>query len=432
MCLSLKPTMAYRSQGASPKGPGIVISKVITPVTPARKGSLRPKIWDLSPNAHCPVIGVCVPLMRLQTLLGKAGHHVAGMSHYEQHLVAVGECRRHSRLAEIVQQDLDRQFQLSLQTFKDIREESQLREQWHQARTGSHWAGVFWTLLTHPRTSAVLSDEILGDVHMLQHQVGMASRHDQQEAMRSRQAQEALQTQLTQLQGRLTVQQQAWQKRQKILEDELVAQRSLAQQAQAQSDKAQKHLSQWLAQHQMTVDAAQLQAENLHMRETIALLEKSLRRDACLAAPVSVCTPQEVCEEQETHIPAEGWQWLQRPEAGVHAARRVVCVGGMPAQIPQYRQAVESAGVSFAHHDGGIEHKLSQLDHCLAQADLVICQTGCISHNAYWRVKDHCKRTGKPCVFVYKPSGQVLQQLMHDLGSRFDAGHAKEVTASSG
>jgi hypothetical protein len=50
MCLSLKPTMAYRSQGASPQGPGIVISKVITPVTPARKGSLRPKIWDLSPN----------------------------------------------------------------------------------------------------------------------------------------------------------------------------------------------------------------------------------------------------------------------------------------------------------------------------------------------------------------------------------------------
>lgn len=54
--------------------------------------------------------------------------------------------------------------------------------------------------------------------------------------------------------------------------------------------------------------------------------------------------------------------------------------------------------------DGGIEHKLSQLDHCLAQADLVICQTGFIGHNAYWRVKDHCKRTGKPCVFLGNPS----------------------------
>jgi len=34
----------------------------------------------------------------------------------------------------------------------------------------------------------------------------------------------------------------------------------------------------------------------------------------------------------------------------------------------------------------------------------VICQTGCVSHGAYWRVKDHCKRTGKRCVFVEKPS----------------------------
>jgi small-conductance mechanosensitive channel len=64
-----------------------------------------------------------------------------------------------------------------------------------------------------------------------------------------RQAQEALQTQLAELQGRLTVQQQAWQKRQKILEAELAAQRSLVQQAQAQSNKAQEQLSQWLAQH---------------------------------------------------------------------------------------------------------------------------------------------------------------------------------------
>lgn len=33
-------------------------------------------------------------------------------------------------------------------------------------------------------------------------------------------------------------------------------------------------------------------------------------------------------------------------------------------------------------------------------ADLVVYQTGCISHNAYWRVKDFCKCTGKRCVFV--------------------------------
>lgn len=35
-----------------------------------------------------------------------------------------------------------------------------------------------------------------------------------------------------------------------------------------------------------------------------------------------------------------------------------------------------------------------------AAADLVICQTGCISHGDYWREQDHCRRTGKTCVLV--------------------------------
>jgi chromosome segregation ATPase len=44
--------------------------------------------------------------------------------------------------------------------------------------------------------------------------------------------------------------------------------------------------------------------------------------------------------------------------------------------------------------------ELAGLEADLAAADLVICQTGCMSHGAYWRVQDHCKRTGKACVLV--------------------------------
>lgn len=43
------------------------------------------------------------------------------------------------------------------------------------------------------------------------------------------------------------------------------------------------------------------------------------------------------------------------------------------------------------------------LENSLRAADLVICQAGCISDGAYWRVEDHCKRTGKPCVLVAQP-----------------------------
>ena len=43
------------------------------------------------------------------------------------------------------------------------------------------------------------------------------------------------------------------------------------------------------------------------------------------------------------------------------------------------------------------------LEASLRAADLVICQTGCLSHGAYWRVQDHCQRTGKACVLVQQP-----------------------------
>jgi hypothetical protein len=89
--------------------------------------------------------------------------------------------------------------------------------------------------------------------------------------------------------------------------------------------------------------------------------------------------------------------------------KTVLCVGGRSGNIANYRGVIEQVGGHFAHHDGGQEDNASLLDASLAAADLIICQTGCISHNAYWRVKDHCRRTGKRCVFVDNP--QCLQPI---------------------
>jgi hypothetical protein len=89
-------------------------------------------------------------------------------------------------------------------------------------------------------------------------------------------------------------------------------------------------------------------------------------------------------------------------------SRAVLCVGGRHAAISIYRRIVEKKGGRFIHHDGGREDSVHRLDASLAAADLVICQAGCISHSAYWLVKDHCKRTGKRCVYVDKPSASAF------------------------
>jgi hypothetical protein len=108
--------------------------------------------------------------------------------------------------------------------------------------------------------------------------------------------------------------------------------------------------------------------------------------------------------------------------AAALANRAVLCVGGRTAQIPAYRHLIEDGGARFLHHDGGAEESVVRLESTLAAADLVICQTGCVSHDAYWRVKEHCKRTGKPCVFVDQPSRSGLARALAALVSARLAG----------
>ena len=52
-----------------------------------------------------------------------------------------------------------------------------------------------------------------------------------------------------------------------------------------------------------------------------------------------------------------------------------------------------------------------ELEASLEAADLVICQTGCMSHGDYWRVQDHCKRTGKLCMQVDQPDGVQIVRI---------------------
>ncbi|KDC17377.1 DUF2325 domain-containing protein [Bordetella bronchiseptica] len=85
------------------------------------------------------------------------------------------------------------------------------------------------------------------------------------------------------------------------------------------------------------------------------------------------------------------------------SAKSVLCVGAGGAAARAARAAIERAGGRFLHHDGEVGDAAG-LEASLVSADLVICQTGCVSHGAYWRVQDHCKRTGKQCVLVEQPA----------------------------
>ncbi|MFZ2327096.1 MAG: DUF2325 domain-containing protein, partial [Rhodoferax sp.] len=148
---------------------------------------------------------------------------------------------------------------------------------------------------------------------------------------------------------------------------------------------------------QMAQRQTELEGQNATLRQQLAAATRSL--EAWQASPA----PQPVRAEG-----GDRREPLAVPVSVVLNQKVVLCVGGRSGNVASYRDVVERVGGRFAHHDGGLEDSHSVLDASLAAADLVVCQTGCISHNAYWKVKDFCKRTGKRCVFVENPSTSSL------------------------
>lgn len=94
--------------------------------------------------------------------------------------------------------------------------------------------------------------------------------------------------------------------------------------------------------------------------------------------------------------------------------RCVLCVGGLTGARNHYRAEIETRSGRFIHHDGGREDNLHRLAPMLAAADVVICASGNISHNAYHLVKSTCKKLGKPCVLV---KGTGIASFLDGLGT---------------
>jgi hypothetical protein len=94
---------------------------------------------------------------------------------------------------------------------------------------------------------------------------------------------------------------------------------------------------------------------------------------------------------------ALAWERAQRMDAV-----RIV-MQNMARERMQWQLRGPAAQGGQALHEAAIDacaDDITDLQGSFEAADLVICQTGCLSHGAYWRVQDHCRRTGKTCVLI--------------------------------
>jgi hypothetical protein len=375
-------------------------------------GSRRRRLWELGSHAHCPVIGVCLPIAALRRITDKVHGGSTIATDYELHCGVIAECRQRSRLAEAVQKELDRRYAVPLQRAARCKDEEALGRWWTEA-AAQDLGGSLWAALSHARCTEALEHRVLGEVHMLQHQVGMATRVElaRFEALIDENAVLARQLAVVQQRSTRVAAEQAH--RREALEAELVRLRGelIARDTTAAGLREQLQTLQQASPD--LPERVALAADKRAQAERILALQRALlqareeadrqrrRADEALAAAAPRAEPASADEAPPVS-----------PTASTLGDRAVLCVGGRSASVPAYRQVIERTGGRFLHHDGGEEDKVAQLDATLAAADLVICQTGCVSHDAYWRVKDHCKRTGKRCLFVDNPSRAALERAL--------------------
>jgi hypothetical protein len=243
-------------------------------------------------------------------------------------------------------------------------------------------------------------------VHMLQHQVGIAKRVDvaRFEALVHENA--VLGRELAKVQARATRQAQTHARCVDVQQTQILQLRAKVMVGETalalglQDMQALKASVPELKSRLDLQEALQRQVEKIaHLQREVQRGERQVERLRLKREPVQLELAK-AAAPQATVFPITLYE------------RSVLCVGGRPASVPIYRDLVEKTGGQFLHHDGGQEESVAQLESTLAAADLVICQTGCISHDAYWRVKNHCKRTGKPCVFMDTPSSAGLKRAL--------------------
>ncbi len=368
-------------------------------------GSRRRKLWEIPHKFHCPVIGSCFQASELRTLMNKLMHLPRDTSDFVLHTTAVGTCETRSRLAEALHKTLEKRFHLTIKHYTLAKSAEEVRTLWHQAvQNGAEIPAALWAAWTHPACDTLLEQEIYGDIHMIQHQVGSGTRTD----LKTLKAVREENAELRQLIEKARQEAEAA-RHEKAQETRLLGERIVELRAeQSGRDACIANLSAQLGA---------LRDSLPKLKERQALARRADDAEARAMALTAQCRTQQLeMERLRTRLENIGLQ-SESPRQPVSASslpdnpalavggdrldgKCVLCVGGRTGAVDAYRDTVERHGGRFLHHDGGLEESLHRIDGVLAAADLVICQTGCISHNAYWRVKEQCKRTGKPCVYV--------------------------------
>ncbi len=353
--------------------------------------SPRKKLWDLSPNLYCSIIGTCLTSDELRKIMQKCrGDEVRSLSDHDLHTEAVHTAAEKGDAGKLLNKALDRRHEAAIQRFDKAKSPAEILALWNEAKRRGDVAGAYWAGITHRKSDQEFIRVAFGDIHMLSHLVASTNRADIRRLSALEEEHAALLLKCDELQTRLN---EAGLAREELLRELDAA--AVAPAVRETDDSAEvANLRKLAAELQDKLSTEMARRERAEMRLAPVEFECNRMDTELRDAREKEHALQEELDAAEARlrVPASS-------PGGLPDGLRdgiILYVGGRAGQIQEIRAFVESAGGEFLHHDGGVEHRRGLLAGMVSRADAVFFPVDCISHDAMGNLKRLCSQAGKP------------------------------------
>ncbi len=362
-------------------------------VDPAWLPTRRARIWDLSSNLHCSIVGTCLSTGELRRLLVKIqGMEAESASDHVIHSSAVAFARRGDAQGKMLNKLLDRRHEGHIKRFAKAENVAALRGLWLAALEAGDIPGAYWATMTHPAVDGDLAREAFCEVHMLSHLVGMSNRADIARLKKLESELNAAGDKLARQQAQLarySSENQTLRDRLRTTESEIAVIRSAASAGTGRETENSRDAKFKLADQAAHIAALEARLAAAETRAA-AVEAKHDKAQSALA------TARKEIELLESYTDPSS---VTVPEADMAIdGVKLLYIGGRPKLLATLRGYVERLGGELLAHDGGTEDALALLPGLVSRADIVMFPVDCVGHQAMYLAKKHCRTLDKTYV----------------------------------
>lgn len=348
----------------------------------------RLKTWQISRHYHCSIIGTCMTTGELRQILTKVGEPDARVGNdHLLHSRGVWLAGQDGVAGKLLNKALDRRHEILIKRAAKL-EASELPDFWREAYDRGDIAGAYWAIMTHPAADEELRIEVFGEVHMLSHLVGSASRLDL--------------ARLNALQRLLDRHEETIGRQERRLEKAAVEADALRGEIAGLQDglrKAQASEAALLSARRREMESLPpetARAEDLAQKLAAARDELRLMQQRCEDADARAVELAKENECLERLVCGDAGEDDAAPQSQPVPDGAILYVGGRRNLYDKLRTVAGAQGVTLMLHDGGMEDSTTLLPAVIAQAEVVLFPVDHISHTATGIIKRFCRESGKP------------------------------------